>query len=241
MSAGIQGPRGRITTIFNTAHTLKDSDNGNTLCFDNAATITVTIPQALQIGWSAKIVQQGAGVINFATATGVTLNNLTGATGVAGQWAKAELTAIKQDFYELAILTAAAAASIPTADLLGGDGTDFTEVEVGASLLLNAGTLTVAVPTVRTVAGTTDTILAADHGNAVRYTNAGAIAVTVPAGLGAGFTCLLLQLGAGVFTVAGSGATVANRQSQFDSAGTSAQCSLFADAANHFIFGGDTA
>lgn len=100
----------------------------------------------------------------------------------------------------------------------------------------------VGVPLVRTVSGTTDTILVTDAGNAVRYTAGGAIAVDVPGGLGAAFTCLLLQIGAGAFTVTGTaGATVVNRQTQFASAGQSAQCSLFADAADHLIFGGDTA
>lgn len=205
MTAGVVGPRGRITRIDNTTYTLRDSDNRNTLCFNNAGAITVTIPLSLQIGWTIDIIQQGAGAISFTTASGVTLNNLNGATGVSGQWALARLTAIAQNVFDLAVLTAA------------------------------------TIPTVRTVAGTTDTILITDHGNAVRYTNAGAIAVTVPAGLGAGFNCLLLQIGAGVFTVAGSGVTVENRQSQLSSAGANAQCSLFADTTTHLIFGGDTA
>jgi hypothetical protein len=98
------------------------------------------------------------------------------------------------------------------------------------------------VPAVRTVTGTTDTIVLGDSGNAVRYTSGSAVAVSVPSGLGTGFTCLLLQLGAGVFTVTGTtGATVVNRQSQFASAGQNAQCSLFADATDHLVLGGDTA
>lgn len=100
----------------------------------------------------------------------------------------------------------------------------------------------VSRPTVRTVTGTTDTILSADLGNAVRYTSGDPVTVSVPSGLGEGFTCLLLQAGAGTVTVAaGAGATVVNRQTQFDAAGQWAVCSLFADEADHLIFGGDTA
>lgn len=112
---------------------------------------------------------------------------------------------------------------------------------VNATGLYINGNPVSAIPTVRTAAGTTDTLLITDHGNAVRYTHADPIAITAPA-LGAGFTCLLLQIGAGAFTPTGSGGvTVENRQSQLDSAGANAQCSIFYDSATHAIFGGDTA
>lgn len=111
-------------------------------------------------------------------------------------------------------------------------------LDVGA--LLGFGFTIETSPTVRVVSGITDTILASDFGNAISYTNGSAIAVSVPS-LGAGFTCLLLQIGAGAFTVTGDGVTVENRQSQLASAGQNAQCSLFFDTATHAIFGGDTA
>lgn len=115
-------------------------------------------------------------------------------------------------------------------------------VQTTAQEIADLDTEPSTIPTVRTVSGTTDTIVAADNGNAVRYTSGSAISVDVPLGLGVGFSCLLIQTGAGVFTVSGSGgATVENRQSQLSSAGDNAVCSLFADAANHLIFSGDTA
>lgn len=96
--------------------------------------------------------------------------------------------------------------------------------------------------TIRTVAGTTDKIQAGDASGAVRYTSGSAVTVTVPAGLGAGFTALILQRGAGQVTVQGDGTTViTNRQSQLGTAGNGAVCSLFADAADSFLFAGDTA
>ncbi len=276
MPAGVIGPRGRITEILVTSYTLSDQDNRNTLVFNNSGAITVTIPLSLQIGWTVNIIQQGAGAITLSPITGVTLNNLNSATGISGQYAAGVLTAVRQNVFDLSIITTTSAATIPTADiiggngsaftsvtvgdgldfttgtlsnpiptadLLGGDGTDYTSVTVGAGLTLNAGALTAAIPTVRNVsAGTTDTILITDHGNAVSYHSSdGSVTVTVPAGLGAGFTCLLLQVGADAFTVTGSGATVLNRQTQLSSAGQGAVCSLFADAANHLLFAGDTA
>jgi hypothetical protein len=100
----------------------------------------------------------------------------------------------------------------------------------------------ISAPKVRTVSGASDTIRAADAGGAVRYTSASAVTVTVPAGLGAGFSTLILERGAGKVTVQGDGTTViTNRQSQLGTAGNGAACSLFADAADAFIFAGDTA
>lgn len=99
--ASIVGPRGRIVTIYDTTYTLRDSDNGNTLCFDNASPITVTIPLSLQIGWKIVIVQQGAGVVTVAGQTGVTINNLVDQVTTGGQWACLTLTAVLQNNFVL--------------------------------------------------------------------------------------------------------------------------------------------
>lgn len=101
MLAGIIGPRGRITTVLVTSYTLSDADNRNTLCFNNASAITVTIPLSLQIGWNIRIVQQGAGTITFAGQSGVTINNLFSQVTSAGQWAVLDLIAVAQDNYVL--------------------------------------------------------------------------------------------------------------------------------------------
>ncbi len=94
----------------------------------------------------------------------------------------------------------------------------------------------------RTVSGTSDILLAEDNGGAVRYTSESAITITYPAGLGEGFNVLLIQRGVGAFTVQDDGTTtIMNRQSQFDSAGEGAECSLFADTADNAILAGDTA
>ena len=66
--------------------------------------------------------------------------------------------------------------------------------------------------TIRTVAGTTDTILAADNGIVVEYTSATAVAVTLPqqstTTLPKGFQCLIAQRGAGQVTIAKEGTDV---------------------------------
>lgn len=68
--------------------------------------------------------------------------------------------------------------------------------------------------------GTTYTLVAGDSGKVVRCTNASAITVTLPNSLGEGFTCEIIQGGAGQVTLsAAGGATLNNRQSHTKIAG----------------------
>lgn len=89
--------------------------------------------------------------------------------------------------------------------------------------------------------GTSYTLQASDNGKVVTFSNASAITVTVPSGLGAGFNCLCIQLGAGQVTFSPSSTTVNNRQSQTKIAGQYGSVSLIAYAANTFALSGDTA
>jgi hypothetical protein len=100
--------------------------------------------------------------------------------------------------------------------------------------------VTPARSSTRVVSGTTDTITAADAGSVVTYTSGSAVAVTVPAGLPAGFTCTLIQSGAGQLTLAGSGATL-NSRNGLKTAGQYAAIGLQQTAANVYVLGGDTA
>jgi hypothetical protein len=62
--------------------------------------------------------------------------------------------------------------------------------------------------TVNVQSGTTYTLQASDNGKIVEFTNAGAVTLTVPNSLAAGFNCGLCQCGAGQVTInAGAGAT----------------------------------
>lgn len=99
MTAGVVGPRGRIVTIYTATYTLRDSDNGNTLCFASAGAVAVLIPLSLQIGWNVTVIQQGAGVVTFTGASGVTINNLFGQVATAGQWSVITLRSVSQDNY----------------------------------------------------------------------------------------------------------------------------------------------
>ena len=89
--------------------------------------------------------------------------------------------------------------------------------------------------------GTAYTLVASDAGKVVTCDNGSAITVTVPAGLGAGFTCTVIQKGAGQVTFATSSTTVNNRQSHTKIAGQHGVVSLVATAADTFVLAGDTA
>lgn len=88
--------------------------------------------------------------------------------------------------------------------------------------------------------GTTYSLTVADRGKLITLSNASAIALTVPTGLGAGYSCTIVQKGAGVITVTASGTTIVNRSTQLRSAGTGAVLFLISDVANNFFLAGDT-
>ena len=98
-----------------------------------------------------------------------------------------------------------------------------------------------ATPTVNPQTGTTYTLQASDNGKIVTCSNAAAITVTVPSGLGAGFHCQVIQIGAGQVSFTGSGATINNRQTHTKIAGQYGVATVEAYASNVFVLAGDTA
>src|SRR5215471_5536902 len=61
----------------------------------------------------------------------------------------------------------------------------------------------------RTVTGTTDTLAATDNFSLIIY-NAGAVAVSLAAGLTLGWTAILQNIGAGIVTITGTGGGTLN-------------------------------
>lgn len=89
--------------------------------------------------------------------------------------------------------------------------------------------------------GTAYTLVAADAGKIITCNNGSAVTVTVPSGLGAGFTCSVIQKGAGQVSFTASSTTINNRQSHTKIAGQHGVASLVATAADVFVLAGDTA
>jgi len=95
--------------------------------------------------------------------------------------------------------------------------------------------------TVNVQTGVTYTLQAGDNGSVLTFNNTWAVTLTVPAGLGAGFNCLIAQLGQGQVTPTASGTTLHQRQSFTKTAGQYAVASLVAYAADVFALSGDLA
>lgn len=86
--------------------------------------------------------------------------------------------------------------------------------------------------------GTTYTVLISDNGRVVTLNNGSAITVTVPSGLGAGFNCAFIQIGAGQVTLVGSGATL-NSSNGLKTRVQYSVASIVAYATNIFSVSGD--
>lgn len=87
--------------------------------------------------------------------------------------------------------------------------------------------------------GTSYTLVAADAGKIISMNNGSAITLTVPASLPAGFTCTIVQLGAGQVTFTASSTTIHNRQSFTKTAGQYAVAAITMYTTDTFITGGD--
>ncbi len=95
---------------------------------------------------------------------------------------------------------------------------------------------------ITTDSSTSRTLSNSDNGKVLYFSNPSAITVTTATGLTSGFSCLLVQGGAGQITVAqGASTTRVNRSGQYKSAGQYAGISLICPVGNLFILMGDTA
>ena len=85
------------------------------------------------------------------------------------------------------------------------------------------------------------TLQISDAGKVIVMNKGSAVNLTVPSGLGAGFTCSVIQKGAGQVTFVASSTTILNRQSHTKIAGAHGVATLISTATNEFILAGDTA
>ena len=100
------------------------------------------------------------------------------------------------------------------------DGTGGKTIQASGVIVSDSDEIAGFKTTLNDQTGTTYTLQASDTGKTVILNNASAITVTLPNSLAAGFTCEIIQKGAGQVTLsAGSGATLTNRQSHTKIAG----------------------
>lgn len=90
-----------------------------------------------------------------------------------------------------------------------------------------------------TESGTTRTLSATDNGKVIYCTSGSAVTINCDAGLGAGFSCTIIQGGAGKVTVATNGQTLVSYSSLFSTMGQYAVISLISPVANTFVAAGN--
>jgi hypothetical protein len=88
-------------------------------------------------------------------------------------------------------------------------------------------------------ASTTYSLSAADNNKIIRFTSGSAITLTVPTGLPIGFSCMVMQGGAGQATFTASGTTISNRNGYTKTAGQYAVASIVSISSNAFVTSGD--
>jgi hypothetical protein len=87
--------------------------------------------------------------------------------------------------------------------------------------------------------GTSYTLQSTDNGRVVVLTNAAAITLTIPSGLPAGFTCQIVQGGAGMVTLSASGTTLNSFGALLSTAGQYAAASILSPVSNTFVIAGN--
>jgi hypothetical protein len=94
---------------------------------------------------------------------------------------------------------------------------------------------------INTQSATSYTLTVADNGRVVVFTSGSNVTLTVPSGLGSGFSCSIVQYGAGQVTVvAGADVTLRLRGSTNRTGGQYAIASLISVVPNEYILAGDT-
>jgi len=132
-------------------------------------------------------------------------------------------------------------AAAPVQSVAGRTGTvtvdagDLTDGDFGGTAILGFDA------TLNDQTGTAYTIVASDAGKVITCNNGSAVTVTVPASLGAGFTCSVVQKGAGQVTFSASSTTINNRQTHTKIAGQHGVATLVSTASDVFVLAGDTA
>ncbi len=98
-----------------------------------------------------------------------------------------------------------------------------------------------ATAQIRTISGTSHTLVDDDHGYILNCTSGSAVTVTVPAGLRTGFLVGISQGGAGQVTLTASGTTISERDANLATAAQYVLLSLVQFGTNTYRLFGPTA
>jgi hypothetical protein len=133
--------------------------------------------------------------------------------------------------------------NLPKVDIDGGtiDGTIIGGSATAAGTFTNAtgDAFRLSSSGIITEAGVTRTLAAGDNGKVIYCTSGSAVTINCDAGLGAGFSCTIIQGGTGKVTVDANGQTLVSYSSLVSAAGQYAAISVICPAANTFLLTGN--
>ena len=127
-----------------------------------------------------------------------------------------------------------------TATLSSGALSGVTTISTSGNVTSSGGSISGFDAALNDQTSTSYSLQSSDNGKVVTLSNASAITLTIPSGLGDGFNCLIVQKGAGQITLSASGTTLINRQSHTKTAGQYAVVSIVNIGSDSIIVGGDT-
>lgn len=122
-------------------------------------------------------------------------------------------------------------------DIRLADDSDYAPL--AASTITANGTFVVTSAAINAQTGTTYTLQSSDNGKIITLTNASAITLTVPASLPVGFSCQVIQGGAGQVTFSASSTTINSYGSLLSLAGQYASASLISNITDVFVLAGN--
>ena len=242
------GPVSYNTALgFNAGANSNLGSNNTFIGYNAIATTNVSISNSTAIGSGAKVttsntIQLGGDGTNGSTAV---LNVKTSGTVTAGTVTYPNSHGSSNQVLSTTgsgtltwttVSTTADAATLSGTIAIANGGTGATNA---AAALTNMGAAPINA-NLNDQTGTTYTLDASDNGKVVTLNNTAAITLTVPAGLVAGFNCMIVQKGAGVVTIAPANTvTVTNRSGGTKTGGQNAIVTIISISSNYFITGGD--
>ena len=116
-----------------------------------------------------------------------------------------------------------------------------TIADLTSGRVVNSIGYTISSNAIVTEAGTSKTLSASDNGKVIYCTSNSAVTINTATGLGAGFSCVVLQGGTGQITFSqGASTTLVSFANLLKSAGQYAMVSLVCPVANTFVLSGST-
>jgi hypothetical protein len=179
--------------------------------------------------------------------------NAIGALNYKGTWnastntpdLPAETTMQKGDYY---VVSAAGTTTLGGISLWGvGDwavynGSTWQRVEGGSTgefVTVSSSAYELLAGGIITESGTSRTLSAADNGKVIYCTNGSPVTITCDAGLGVGFSCTIIQGGAGKVTMSAGTGTVVSYSNLYSTIGQYAVISTISPVADTFLLAGN--